>query len=64
MKLWLDAQLPPSLSGWINQQGLELQAVHLRVIWDWRHKRSQDKQVSIWIKANAHERVGQNGESV
>jgi predicted nuclease of predicted toxin-antitoxin system len=40
MKLWLDAQLLPTLSGWINQQGLELQAVHLKGIWDSRHNRS------------------------
>jgi predicted nuclease of predicted toxin-antitoxin system len=32
MRLWLDAQLPPLLAGWINTQGLVIQAVmdHLR----------------------------------
>lgn len=32
MKLWLDAQLPPSLAGWINQQGLGLEAVAVRAL--------------------------------
>jgi len=30
MKLWLDAQLPPSLAGWINRQGMGLEAVAVR----------------------------------
>jgi len=32
MRLWLDAQLPPLLAGWINTQGWGIQAVmdHLR----------------------------------
>jgi predicted nuclease of predicted toxin-antitoxin system len=30
MKLWLDAQLPPSLAGWINRQGLGVEAVAVR----------------------------------
>ena len=30
MKLWLDAQLPPSLAGWINRQGLDLEAIPVR----------------------------------
>ena len=32
MKLWLDAQLPPSLAGWINQRGLGLEAVAVRAL--------------------------------
>jgi predicted nuclease of predicted toxin-antitoxin system len=30
MKLWLDAQLPPLLAEWINQQGFGLQASAVR----------------------------------
>ena len=30
MRLWLDAQLPPLLAGWINGQGLGIQAVAVR----------------------------------
>ena len=30
MKLWLDAQLPPGLADWINQQGLDLEATAVR----------------------------------
>jgi predicted nuclease of predicted toxin-antitoxin system len=32
MKLWLDAQLPPSLAGWVNPQGLGLEAVAVRAL--------------------------------
>jgi len=30
MKLWLDAQLPPTLARWINRQGLDLEATPVR----------------------------------
>jgi predicted nuclease of predicted toxin-antitoxin system len=30
MKLWLDAQLPPLLAAWINQQGFGVQASAVR----------------------------------
>ena len=30
MRLWLDAQLPPLLAGWINAQGWGIQAVAVR----------------------------------
>lgn len=30
MKLWLDAQLPPLLAGWINAQGWGIEAVAVR----------------------------------
>ena len=30
MRLWLDAQLPPLLAGWINGQGWGIQAVAVR----------------------------------
>jgi predicted nuclease of predicted toxin-antitoxin system len=30
MRLWLDAQLPPKLADWINQQGLALEATPVR----------------------------------
>ena len=30
MRLWLDAQLPPALADWINQQGLALEATPVR----------------------------------
>ncbi len=30
MRLWLDAQLPPALAGWINLQGLALEATPIR----------------------------------
>jgi len=30
MKLWLDAQLPPLLAEWINQQGFGVQASAVR----------------------------------
>jgi predicted nuclease of predicted toxin-antitoxin system len=30
MKLWLDAQLPPALADWINDQGLDVQATPVR----------------------------------
>ena len=30
MKLWLDAQLPPLLAGWINAQGCGLQVIAVR----------------------------------
>lgn len=30
MRLWLDAQLPPKLAEWINQQGLALEATPVR----------------------------------
>ncbi|NDD46001.1 MAG: hypothetical protein EBZ24_11525 [Synechococcaceae bacterium WB9_4xB_025] len=32
MKLWLDAQLPPSLAAWINQQSLGLEAFAVRTL--------------------------------
>jgi predicted nuclease of predicted toxin-antitoxin system len=30
MRLWLDAQLPPLLAGWINGQGWGIQPVAVR----------------------------------
>ena len=32
MKLWLDAQLPPSLARWINHRGLGLEAIPVRAL--------------------------------
>ena len=32
MKLWLDAQLPPALARWINEQAIALEAIPVRNI--------------------------------
>ena len=32
MKLWLDAQLPPALARWINEQSIGLEAIPVRNI--------------------------------
>ena len=47
MRLWLDAQLPPLLAGWINVQGWGIQAVTVR---DLGLREASDPAIFLFIR--------------